>query len=68
MSRERAQRMRGLVFLEKISGFILAVIGATLAYNTSNELSSLGAIGYLILAASVVVLIMGLLLIIAKPE
>jgi len=68
MSRERAQAMRGLVFLEKISGFILVVIGAILTYSTGKELNNLGAVGCMLLAAGVIVLIIGLLLIIAKAE
>jgi len=68
MSREGKQIMRGLIFLEKISGFILVVIGAMLTYSTGNELNNLGAAGYLLLAAGVIVLIIGLLLIVAKAE
>ncbi|MEM2341550.1 MAG: hypothetical protein QXX94_02835 [Candidatus Bathyarchaeia archaeon] len=68
MSREKGTVMLGLVFLEKILGFILSVVGVILAYYTSINLSGLGAIGYLFLIAGITIAVAGLLLIIAKTE
>lgn len=68
MSREGSTVMLGLIFLEKILGFILSVVGIILTYYTNINLSGLGAVGYLFLVTGIAIIIVGLLLIIAKTE
>lgn len=68
MSREGRSIILSLVFLEKISGFILFIIGAMLAYYANANLNYLGAFGFFFLAIGVLLVVAGLLMILAKVE
>jgi len=58
----------GLVFVEKISGFILLIVGIMLAYYTNTYISDLGGIGFLLIVVGVILAALGLIIFIAKTE
>ena len=58
----------GLVFVEKILGFILLIVGIMLAYYTNTYISDLGGIGFLFIMAGVILAALGLIMFIAKTE
>jgi len=58
----------GLVFVEKISGLILLIVGVMLAYYTNIYISDLGGIGFLLIVVGVILAALGLIMFIAKTE
>ena len=56
----------GITFLEKISGIIIAVIGALLAYYTYNSPGLPALASFFFLAAGLILAVLGLILLIAK--
>ncbi|MBS7639902.1 MAG: hypothetical protein QW804_03920 [Candidatus Bathyarchaeia archaeon] len=67
MSKEK-RTILSLVFMEKISGFMLLVIGVALAYYANNYIEYLGGIGPFFIMAGVILAILGLLMIISRME
>lgn len=58
----------GLVFLEKILGIIIAVMGALLTYYTYNSPSIPAIASFFFMVAGVILIVVGLLLLIAKTR
>jgi hypothetical protein len=56
----------GITFLEKISGIIIATIGALLAYYTYNSPDLPVLASFFFLAAGLILAVLGLILLIAK--
>lgn len=68
MSKGRSSTALSLVFIEKISGLILLIVGAVLAYNSSIYIKDLGAIGRFSIAVGAILVFLGILMIVAKLE
>lgn len=58
----------GLIFMEKLFGILLMVIGGITVYSTYTNMGSAGTLPGLFLAGGTVLMIVGLLLFIAKAE
>lgn len=68
MSGEKRRTILSLVFMEKISGFILLIVGVALAYYASNYMKYLGAFGPSFTVIGILIAILGLTMITSKME
>ncbi len=66
--RKKSSTFLGLIFVEKISSFILLIAGIMLAYYTNVYIKDLGGIGFFLIAVGVMLIILGLIMFIAKTE
>ncbi|MBS7624449.1 hypothetical protein KEJ29_02585 [Candidatus Bathyarchaeota archaeon] len=66
MSKERRESSLSLVFMEKISGLALLIVGIILAHQTNINMGYLEGAGIFFMVISVVLIILGLLMIIAE--
>jgi len=62
------ERPASLVFIEKIFGLILAVIGLILTYNTYLNLKAAGTAAPFFIATGVLLMILGLVLVISRAD
>ncbi|MEM1606777.1 MAG: hypothetical protein QW341_00735 [Candidatus Bathyarchaeia archaeon] len=68
MSRVEKERSLGLIFMERLFGFILLIVGIILAHQTNLNSSSLGGASIFFMMVSIVLVLLGLLMIIAESS
>lgn len=66
MSRKREEKSLGLMFMERISGLILLIVGVILAHQTNMNLSNIGGASVFFMIVSAILVLLGLLMIIAE--
>ena len=68
MSREGSSINLLLVFVEKISGIILTIVGLILAYYTYVSIGELKAVGSFFLLVGIILIFLGILMFVAKSR
>jgi uncharacterized membrane protein len=68
LSKGRRSTALSLIFMEKISGLILLIVGIILAYNSSIYMKDLGAVGKFSIAVGAMLVFLGILMMVAKPD